>query len=127
LAAWACFSQVFWPPAACHLARAPAPRAQPGFQKVFEQCQDRILLVGVDVGPFVRLGEREDARRLLAELGIHYPAAYALDSAPVRVYQVRSMPTTVFLTPNAQIVETASGLLIESQLRGKVERLLAAA
>jgi cytochrome c biogenesis protein CcmG, thiol:disulfide interchange protein DsbE len=105
----------------------PCRAEMPGFQRVVDQFQDRLVLVGVDVGPFVRLGEHEDARRLLIELGIRYPAAYAVDSTPVRLYRVRSMPTTAFLTPSGQIAETVNGLLVESQMRAKVERLLAAA
>ena len=93
-------------------------------ERVFDQVRDRVVLVGVDVGPFVGLGEHDDARRLLAELGIHYPAAFAIDSTPVRLYQVRSMPTTIFVTSKGKILDTANGMLVESQMRGKIERLI---
>ncbi len=79
----------------------------------------------MDLGPFVGLGEHDDARRLLAELGVSYPAAFAIDSTPVKLYQIRSMPTTVFVTPKGKIVDTANGMLVESQMRGKIERLIA--
>jgi thiol-disulfide isomerase/thioredoxin len=105
----------------------PCRAEMPGFQQVIEQVSDRVVLVGVDVGPFVGLGTHDDARRLLEELGIHYPAAYAVDSTPVRLYQIRSMPTTVFLTPRGQIVETTSGMLLGAQMRSKIDRLIAAA
>jgi thiol-disulfide isomerase/thioredoxin len=103
----------------------PCRAEMPGFQNVIDQVRDSVVLVGVDLGPFVGLGEHDDARRLLAELGVRYPAAFAVDSAPVKLYQIRAMPTTVFLTPKGKIVDTANGMLVESQMRGKIERLIA--
>jgi thiol-disulfide isomerase/thioredoxin len=103
----------------------PCRAEMPGFQRVFEQVRDSVILVGVDIGPYVGLGEHEDARRLLADLGIHYPAAFAVDSTPVRLYQIRSMPTTVFLTRKGQVVDSVNGMLLESQMREKIQRLIA--
>jgi thiol-disulfide isomerase/thioredoxin len=103
----------------------PCRAEMPGFQRVFDQVRESVVLVGVDIGPFVGLGEHEDARRLLAELGIQYPAAFAVDSTPIKLYQIRSMPTTVFLTSTGKVVDTVNGMLVESQMRSKVERLRA--
>lgn len=103
----------------------PCRAEMPGFQKVFDQVRSSAILVGVDVGPFVGLGEHEDAKRLLANLGIKYPAAFAVDATPVKLYQIRAMPTTVFLTPKGRIVDTANGMLVESQMRDKIQRLIA--
>ncbi len=105
----------------------PCRAEMPGFQRVFDQVKDRVVLVGVDIGPFVGLGEHEDARRLLAALGIRYPAAFAVDNAPVRLYQIRSMPTTVFLTQKGELVDTANGMLAESQMLERIQRLTSAA
>jgi thiol-disulfide isomerase/thioredoxin len=105
----------------------PCRAEMPGFQRIFDQFHDRVILVGVDLGPYVGLGEHDDARRLLTELGIRYPAAYAVDAAPVRLYQIRAMPTTVFLTRKGQIMDAANGMLLESQMREKIQRLVATA
>jgi hypothetical protein len=37
------------------------------------------------------------------------------------------MPTTVFLRPDGQIADTSSGMLLEAQMRAKVERLIGSA
>jgi thiol-disulfide isomerase/thioredoxin len=103
----------------------PCRAEMPGFQRVFDQVQDTVVLLGVDIGPYVGLGQHADAQRLLADLGIHYPAAFAVDSTPVRLYQIRAMPTTVFLTRKGQIVDTVNGMLLESQMRDKIQRLIA--
>src|SRR5712692_4409999 len=100
----------------------PPRRAEmPGFQKVFDQVREGVVLVGVDLGPFVGLGEHEDARRLLAELGVKYPAGFAVDSTPVQLYQIRAMPTTVFVTSKGRIVDTENGVLVESQMSARIE------
>jgi thiol-disulfide isomerase/thioredoxin len=103
----------------------PCRAEMPGFQRIADQVRNKVVFVGVDIGPFVGLGAHEDARRLLAELGIRYPAAFAVDSTPVRLYQIRAMPTTVFLSSKGKIVDTANGMLVESQMGQKVERLIA--
>jgi hypothetical protein len=35
------------------------------------------------------------------------------------------MPTTVFVTSKGKIVDTANGMLVESQMRARIERLIA--
>ena len=105
----------------------PCRAEMPGFQRIFDQVRDSVVLVGVDLGPYVGLGEHDDARRLLANLGIRYPAAYAVDATPIRLYQIRAMPTTVFLTRKGQIVDAGNGMLVESQMRDKIQRLISTA
>ena len=103
--------------------QCPPCRAEmPAFQKVADEFQGKVIFVGVDVGPFTGLGSHEDAQRLLAELRIRYPAAYAVDAAPLRLYNVRSMPTTVILGPNGQPLQQVDGMMFEQQLRQAVEK-----
>ena len=103
----------------------PCRAEMPGFQRLADQVQDKVVFIGVDVGPFVGLGNHEDARRLLAERGVRYPAAFAVDSTPLRLYQVRAMPTTLFLTSKGEIVDTANGMLLESQMGQKIQHVIA--
>jgi len=86
----------------------------------------RVLVVGIDVGRFTALGGQLSGRQLLGDLRITYPAAYAVDDSPLRLYAIRSMPSTIFLDARGQIVDRASGLLTEEQLRAKVARLATA-
>lgn len=104
--------------------QCPPCRAEmPAFQRVADEFDGKVQFVGVDVGFFTGLGSHADARQLLAELGIRYPAAYATDATAVRAYNVRSMPTTVFFDRQGRIVEQVAGLVLESQLRNLVTRL----
>jgi thiol-disulfide isomerase/thioredoxin len=104
--------------------QCPPCRAEmPAFQRVADEFEGKVQFIGVDVGAFTGLGSHADARRLLAELGIRYPAAYATDATAVRVYNIRSMPTTVFFDKQGRIVDQIPGLVLESQLRSLVGRL----
>ena len=102
----------------------PCRAEMPGFQRVYDDLGDRYVMVGVDIGPFMALGSHDDARRFLKDFDIRYPTAYAVNSSPVRDYNVQSMPTTVFLTPDGQIFDKRIGFLPEDQLRSKLQDLL---
>ena len=96
----------------------------PEFQEVAGEYDGRVVFVGIDVGPFTNLGTREDGLRLVDDLQIRYPTGAAVDSTSLRAYGVRSMPTTVFLDKDGEIVSTSPGRLREPQLRAAVSKLL---
>ena len=98
----------------------------PDFQKAHEQYQDRVLIFGLDVGPFTGLDSREDGQALLAELGVSYPAGTTSDRSVVQSYGVLGMPTTVFITPSGQIVKRYTGILLELQMGELIEELIQA-
>lgn len=105
----------------------PCREEMPGFQRVHDDLGDGYTMVGVDIGPFVRLGTHDGARDFLSEYGIAYPAAYATDAEVVRDFEVRGMPTTLFFDADGALVEKHTGFLPEGQLRREIEGLLAAA
>ena len=106
--------------------QCPPCRAEmPAFQRVFDEYQGRVQVIGLDVGDFTGLGTQADARQLLQELHITYPTAYALDANPLQVYNVRAMPTTIFFTAKGSIQEQVAGLLQEDRLRSSAEKLVA--
>lgn len=104
----------------------PCRAEMPFFQIVYDELGDQLILVGLDVGPFVGLGTNEDGRNLLQELNITYPAGTTFDASTVAAYKIRGMPTTVFLTSDGMIFEVHTGILDEATLREKVEKLIQA-
>jgi thiol-disulfide isomerase/thioredoxin len=102
----------------------PCRAEMPAFQKVADELAGQFVLVGVDIGPFVGLGSSADARQLLAELKIRYPAAQAVDASVVRQYRVVNMPTTIFFRPDGTVAERNPGLMTESQFRATVQNLI---
>jgi thiol-disulfide isomerase/thioredoxin len=103
----------------------PCRLEMPDFQRSYEDHREEITLIGVDVGPFTNLGTRADGRELLRELGVSYPAGTTSDAEVVVKYRVLGMPSTFFISPDGQIVETWSGLLTEEKLAELIDNLLA--
>ena len=93
-------------------------RAHPG---------DDVLLVGIDVGPFIQLGTNEQGARLLEDLGINYPAVYAVDDRPLRRFDLLGMPMTVFFDGGGEIVGRHIGIMTEQQIEDRFRELAAGA
>src|SRR6266567_2596402 len=104
-------------------ACAPCSVEMPGLQRVADECQGRAVFVGLDVGPFVGMGSHDDATRLLKQLGIRYPAGYAVDSTPLTLY-VQGMPTTVVFDAKGQVVTKVTGTITETELQQALRKAL---
>ncbi|MGH2403705.1 MAG: TlpA family protein disulfide reductase [bacterium] len=106
----------------------PPCRAElPDFQRLYdEKGESSFTLIGVDIGPFIGLGTREEGRALLRELRITFPTGAALDARPVGAYQILGMPTTVFITADGKIFKKHVGLLTRDQMDALVAKLVGA-
>jgi thiol-disulfide isomerase/thioredoxin len=104
----------------------PCRAEMPDLQSVSAQYQGRVILFGLDIGPFVNLGSRKDGKALVRELGVTYPTGTTFDSKVVREYRVLGMPTTVFLTPDGKVFTTWTGLLTRGKMVELFEQLLKA-
>jgi hypothetical protein len=85
-----------------------------------------VLFVGIDVGPFVGLGSKEDALALLDDLAVTYPVGSTPDAQIVRDYKVLGTPVTYFVTPGGEIVERWNGFLTRDQLANRIRELIEA-
>jgi cytochrome c biogenesis protein CcmG/thiol:disulfide interchange protein DsbE len=108
-------------------ALCPPCRAEmPDIQAVHDEFKDRVVIFGVDIGPFVGLGNKSDATQLIRDLGVTYPTGATNEPGVISTYRVLGMPTTVFLTPDGKVKRTWTGLLTEAKLVELVEELMAA-
>ncbi len=89
----------------------PCRAEMPDLQRFYEETQDEVVMLGIDVGRFNNLGGRRDARNLLKELDITYPAGFTRDGSVMREYQVISMPTTVFINSKGEVFQSWSGII----------------
>ena len=103
----------------------PCRAEMPGFEAAWKRHSDEIILVGADIGPFLSLGSHEDARRLLDDLGITYPAAYVEEDVVAR-FNVVGMPTTIFYAAYGREAGRHTGVLTEEQLESGIRQLLEA-
>lgn len=103
----------------------PCRAEMPWFQAAVDEHGDDVLLLGLDVGPFLNLGSHEDGRELLDELDISYPTGAASNSRVIQDYGVFSMPTTVFIDADGSVVATHAGIMSEAQIDDWFTRLSA--
>jgi len=94
----------------------PCRAEMPDFQRLYAQPDRKFALIGLDIGPFINLGSRDDARALLRDLKITYPAGTTFDIKTVRNYEILGMPTTVFITADGRIWRKHAGLLTFDQI-----------
>ena len=101
----------------------PCRAEMPAFQNVYENHEEELTFLGVDVGTFFGLGTRQEAIDLLRELNINYPAGSS-NRTPVVNYSVTALPTTIFFRANGEVFQRASGALSESQMESIVSDML---
>lgn len=101
----------------------PCRAEMPDFQRLFEQPSRKVALIGVDIGPFIGLGSRDDARALLRELKITYPAGTTFDIGTIRNYEILGMPTTVFITADGRIWRKHVGLVTFNEIKALADEL----
>ena len=89
----------------------PCRAEMPDLQRFYEESQDEIVMLGIDVGRFNNLGGQRDAQNLLRELQITYPAGFTRDGSVMRGYEVISMPTTVFINSKGEVFQSWSGII----------------
>jgi thiol-disulfide isomerase/thioredoxin len=103
----------------------PACRAEmPGLQRAHDEYGDEVLVLGIDVGPFIGLGAEADGQALLDDLAITFPAGTTPDAYVIRDYGVLGTPTTFFFTPGGALVQQWTGRMTEAQLDQAVQELL---
>ena len=102
----------------------PCRAEMPEFQEFYDEYQDKVVLLGIDVGQITSLGSREDAQDLLGQLGVTYPAGFTEDAAIMRNYEVFGMPTTVFVDSKGEIFRSWTGALNLKTLSRITDELL---
>ena len=103
----------------------PCRAEMPDFQQFHDEFNDRVTLIGIDIGPQMMLGSQDDARILLRDLGITYPAGFTNDDNVIRSYEVLGMPTTVFINSNGEIFRQWGGILNREVLEDIANEMLA--
>ena len=102
----------------------PCRAEMPDLQIFYDQFKDRATLIGIDLGQFTGLGSQQDAKDLLQELGVTYPAGFTNDSSVVKDFKVLGMPTTVFIRADGTIFKKWSGALNEDVLAKQTNAML---
>ncbi|HRQ37681.1 MAG TPA: TlpA family protein disulfide reductase [Chloroflexota bacterium] len=101
---------------------APCRVEMPAFQQASVQYNGRAAIIGVNQG---------EAAKNVADFGAEYRITYPLlldtDQQISRLYEVRGLPTTLFIDTNGIVREVIMGAITPAVLQDRVERLLAEA
>ena len=104
----------------------PCRAEMPELQAVFQEVGSHMTLLGLDLGPFVGLGNEQDGRDLLTEIGVTYPAGNTDKGAVVSKFKLLGMPSTYFIKPNGDVLRSWTGAIDSKELSKIVGELIAA-
>jgi len=96
----------------------PCLRELPDLQAVAEHYDGDVAFVGVTFND-----TRPRARKVLADAGVTYPAAYDPENKVALAYAIEKMPTTVFISAEGRLLARRDGAITEPQLRETIDRL----
>ena len=88
----------------------------PGFEQVYQRHRDEVAFLGINLAD-----DPSSALAVVADTGITYPLAIDADGAGFAEFGGLGMPTTVFISPDGEVLELYSGALTADQLETRVE------
>ena len=94
----------------------PCVEEMPAFDEVARE-RDDVTIVGINIGE-----SAEDAAAFATDLGVSYPQFTDPDSALYDAFAVTSMPTTVFISADGEVLATHQGALTADELRDMIDR-----
>ena len=100
----------------------PCVREMPEFQQVFESLDGEVAFLGLsqDQAP-------EDALALVERTGVTYDVGWDLDLEVYGATESIAMPTTAFVSPSGELLDTFAGALEAEGLAELVENVLGVA
>ena len=100
----------------------PCVREMPEFQQVFESLDGEVAFLGLsqDQTP-------DDALALVERTGVTYDVGWDLDLEVYRATESIAMPTTAFVSPSGELLDTFAGVLDTESLAELVENVLGVA
>ncbi|MEE8045564.1 MAG: TlpA disulfide reductase family protein [Dehalococcoidia bacterium] len=103
----------------------PCRAEMPALQAAWIEYGEDVLIVGVDIGPYVNLGTYDSGRDLVEEFGITYVTGNTQNRSVVPDWQVQSMPSTFLLNRDGRVHDIVIGAISSSRLDQKLRELIA--
>ena len=97
----------------------PCVREMPEFQEVFERLDGRVAFLGLSQDQ-----SAQDAIDLVETTGVTYDVGWDLDLEVYRATGSVAMPTTAFVSPSGELVDTFAGILDAESLAERIENAL---
>ena len=100
----------------------PCVREMPEFQDVFESLEGRVAFLGLSQDQSTRA-----ALDLVERTGVTYDVGWDLDLEVYGATESIAMPTTAFVSPSGELLDTFAGVLDAESLAGLIENVLGVA
>jgi cytochrome c biogenesis protein CcmG, thiol:disulfide interchange protein DsbE len=97
---------------------APCVDEMPAFEDVHQELGDQVTFVGM-----ANQDSHDDALATVAATGVTYPTFDDPDASALTYFGGLTMPTTVFIDAEGEVVDVNSGPLTEAELRAKLDDL----
>jgi cytochrome c biogenesis protein CcmG, thiol:disulfide interchange protein DsbE len=97
---------------------APCVDEMPAFEDVHQALGDQVSFVGL-----ANQDSHDDALATVAATGVTYPTFDDPDASALTYFGGLTMPTTVFIDAEGEVVDVNSGPLTEAELRAKLDDL----
>ena len=104
----------------------PCRAEMPALEAAWREYGDKVLFIGVDVGPYVGLGTYGQGKSLVEKFGITYPTGSTGNRSVIVDWQVASMPSTFLINRDGRVHDIVIGGISSSRLTLKVRELIAA-
>lgn len=105
----------------------PCRAEMPDLEAAWQAHRDDVTLLGIDIGPFTRLGTFNDGQALLREIGVTYPAGNTNDGSVLGDWRINGMPSTYFVLPDGTILSEWHGAIRPARLNARINDLIEAA
>jgi hypothetical protein len=96
-------------------------------ETIWQQYQDEMVMLGVDIGPYMGLGTFDSGLKMLGQTGITYPAGNTPHTSFIADYNLVGLPMTFFLITDGTIHDSWTGGIRTYQLDQRVIDLISAA
>ena len=97
----------------------PCVREMPEFQEVFESLDGQVAFLGLSQDQ-----SEQAALNLVESSGVTYDVGWDLDLEVYRATGSIAMPTTAFVSPSGELVDTFAGVLDAESLTERIENAL---
>lgn len=102
----------------------PCKMEMPHFDEAYKAYGDTIEFMMVDLCAYGN-DTKENAKKLVADGGWTFPVYFDTEGSATTAYSVRSMPTTIFVSADGELVGKQIGALTAAQLQAQIDALLA--
>jgi len=102
----------------------PCKMEMPHFEEAYKTYGEEINFMMVNLCAYGN-DTKENGKALVAEGGWTFPVYFDTEGEAVVAYSVRSMPTTIFVSADGELVTKRIGMLTKEQLQSDIDNLLA--